>query len=46
MAIDWNGVLVSIVDDAGENYEKRVQRQILFAGLIGLGLIVAWRILK
>jgi hypothetical protein len=43
MAIDWNGLFVSVVDSAGDSYEKRIHRQIFFAGLVGLALILIWK---
>ena len=46
MAIDWNGVIVNLVDAGADSYEKRVHRQILFAGLVGFILIVVWRVTK
>ena len=46
MAIDWNGLLVSVVDSGSESIEKRIHRQILFAGLIAFVLIVVWRVTK
>lgn len=46
MAIDWNGLLVSVVDQGATSYEARLHRQILFAGVIGLILIIAWKVLK
>ncbi len=45
MAVDWDGVLVSLVDSTADSYEQRVHRQILFAGLVGAALIVLWRVL-
>jgi hypothetical protein len=46
MALDWNGLLVSLVDTGSESVESRVHRQIAFAGIIGLALIIIWKVLK
>lgn len=46
MAIDWNGIAISLVDKTATNYETRVHRQILFAGLIGLILIIVWKLMR
>lgn len=46
MAIDWNGVAVKIIDLGSDSYEKRLHRQILFAGVCGLVLIIAWKVMK
>ena len=46
MAIDWNGILVKVVDMGSDSYEKRVNRQIFFAGLTALAVIVIWKVMK
>lgn len=46
MALDWNGLLVSIVDTGAETVESRLHRQIAFAGIVGLALILIWKVLK
>ena len=46
MALDWNGLLVSIVDTGADRVESRVHRQIAFAGILGLALIIIWKVLK
>lgn len=46
MSIDWNGLLVSVVDQGATSYETRLHRQILFAGAVGLVLLIVWRLFK
>lgn len=46
MALDWDGVLISLVDAGADSYEKRVHRQIVFAGIVGLALILIWKVLR
>ena len=46
MALDWNGVLVSIVDTGADRVEGRLHRQIAFAGIVGLALIIFWKVIK
>ena len=46
MALDWDGYLTRLVDMGSDSYETRVHRQILFAGLLGLALIILWKVLK
>lgn len=46
MALDWNGVLISLVDQGADSYETRIHRQIFFAGMVGLALIIVWKVLK
>lgn len=46
MAIDWNGILVKVVNLGSDSYEKRLHRQIAFAALCFLGLIIFWKVIK
>jgi hypothetical protein len=46
MALDWNGYVTQIVDMGSTTYETRVHRQIMFAGIVGLALILIWKVIK
>jgi hypothetical protein len=46
MALDWDGFLIKVVDAGADSYETRLHRQIFFGGIVLLGLIIAWKVIK
>ena len=46
MAIDWDGALIRIVDASSTSYESRLHRQIFFAGLVALALIIFYKVVR
>lgn len=46
MALEWDGIAVKVVDAVSSSYEKRVHKQIFFAGLVGLALIIFFKVVR
>lgn len=46
MALDLGKYIPQVVDLGATSYETRLHRQILFAGLVGLALIILWKVIK
>lgn len=46
MAFSLKELIPQVVDLGATSYETRIHRQILFAGLVGLALIIVWKVIK
>ena len=46
MGLDLKSLIPQVVDLGATSYETRLHRQILFAGLVGLALIIVWKVLR
>ena len=44
MSIDFNGIATTLIEVGGETYEARTRRLVILAGVIGLGLIIVWKV--